>query len=845
MSSTEHPSAPRTPPPLAEASEVNDDNRGQPSAEQSSSTFPNFQTSPLKACIPHPTNRKAIEAHQVVQDASICEDFLAQHLRTTPTPFTLTDVTGGYVSEICKAGTSEWKMYKPAAALLTAISKEVYRSFSEQQKNAHKKRQHIRKGRPGHLTFIDHHSTAPTHFPNLGCISNTKDAPDLLGVYDVDVFKDGKDAQGVYKGVPHHRVEAIVEAKSETNGGGRRQAATYAYRHHQARPDRPGFYLLVIKPQWYQVLYSDPTGLFASPQTPWANMDLLVAYVYSHYEPPDAHFLWDETIRWSESNGPCTFPSWKIQVKGEWYTDGQFIFVGEPWSRLTTTFDTVDANGEHVIIKDGYRHDGRRFKEEEILDHLHAEGDLLGVVRLKVHETLGRFSLKGPAAERSRVRFVLLDTGSEFLKAKTLNDLLKATYDALEVHRTKLVQRNVLHRDMSLYNMLMYPVWGSMKGRHVNENSPPTVQDILSGENRSVEDRFPACLAIDYDNAALLDYKNTKPQELMQRTGTPMYIARSVCIGSVLTDDMHRIIPRMPELSEKARDLYIGAHGKERYERHNDTKATPHGACPPDPEEGFETPPTFCHRPEHDVESIYWSMVSALLHVRPVEAEGEPETTEYFQDAWKFLLWHKIPDADEGYHDQRQLFLNQKARDWGKLFLGGMKDIGTLLWNISRQVRPEYALCGDGLQRDHLHEAVQRLILQYLVDHDDIALVPERLRPIPEKSKPTVTRPSKQVTTKGSGAGSAAKSRATRASRASENTGTGSATKRKSVVRDAAQSDGSVGSSTSVARATGVPSAVVVDPKRKSSSQTGRSSKRLRNNSGLPQSIEDRVEGDA
>lgn len=254
----------------------------------------------------------------------------------------------------------------------------------------------------------------------------------------------------MYSGVPHHRVEAIVEAKSEKKGGGRQQAATYAYRHHQARPDRPGFYLLVIKPQWYQVLYSDPTGVFASPHIPWDNTDLLVAYVYSHYNPPDAHFLWDETVRWFEHNGRCTFPSWKIQVNGEWYTRGRFIFVGESWSRLTTTFGARNAHDQDVIIKDSYHKAGRRFKEEEILEHLHAEGDLLGVVRLHAHETLDRFVLKGPAAERSRVRFVLLDSGSEFETAKTVNDLLKAVYDALEG-----ASRNFALEDLPAVDLLL------------------------------------------------------------------------------------------------------------------------------------------------------------------------------------------------------------------------------------------------------------------------------------------------------------------------------------------------------------------------------------------------------
>lgn len=126
MSSIENPSAPRTPSPVAEASEVHDDNRGLSSDDESFRTFSTFHSSPLKPSMGRPTNRKAIEAHEVVRDDSIYEDFLAQHLRAAPDSFGMTEEMKSYVDDICAAGTSEPKMYKPAASLLTAISKEVF-----------------------------------------------------------------------------------------------------------------------------------------------------------------------------------------------------------------------------------------------------------------------------------------------------------------------------------------------------------------------------------------------------------------------------------------------------------------------------------------------------------------------------------------------------------------------------------------------------------------------------------------------------------------------------------------------------------------------------------------------
>ena len=127
----EHPSAPGTPPPVVEASVVNDENHGFFSGDERPRKSSNFHHSPDKPSIAQPTNRKpkAIEAHAVVRDDSICKDFFGRHLRAAPTSFCVCKEMSAYVDEICAAGTSEPKMYKPTASLLTAISKEVYSAF--------------------------------------------------------------------------------------------------------------------------------------------------------------------------------------------------------------------------------------------------------------------------------------------------------------------------------------------------------------------------------------------------------------------------------------------------------------------------------------------------------------------------------------------------------------------------------------------------------------------------------------------------------------------------------------------------------------------------------------------
>ncbi|TBU37194.1 hypothetical protein BD309DRAFT_1023770, partial [Dichomitus squalens] len=579
------------------------------------------------------------------------EDFLANHLRSPPT-FHATEEMLEKVEKIQNVGNTE-KMYQPLASLLTTMSEALYKTLTADMQEKLRSRHRVPAGEPGHMSFINHSSSAPRHFP-ADILCDAEDAPDFLGVYNVGDFL--ADADHVYKGVPHHRVEAIVEAKPIAKSGGRRQATTYAYRHHQARPDHPAFYCLVVKPEWYQVLLSDPTGVVASAETPWDHDDLrlLAAYIYSHYDPPRDHFLWDDTIGWIHGESLADPPTWKVKVQGQWYTQGRFVFVGEPWGRRTTILRVSDDDGGEIVIKEVYRHHQRRCKEEEILAHVHGDGDVLGVVRLQDaehvttnNETI-RCAARGEETVRTKERFALLDSGSCLLYAKTVNDLLEAVYDALEVHRTVLLERKVLHRDMSLYNFLMYPTWGGVSGRPVSEKTPVSIRDVLRGSKRPAEERFPACLVIDYDNAARVEVTGG---ELKERTGTPIFIARSVSLGRVITaTDSLRGTP-MPRLTDDALSLYIAVHGRERYDRYNDEPGAPecHGGRPPavNPEDIDEAKlPAFVHRPEHDVESVYWTMVYALLGAQPVASPREEYASPACADVWKTLLSHDIPDDE-------------------------------------------------------------------------------------------------------------------------------------------------------------------------------------------------------
>ncbi|RPD61735.1 hypothetical protein L227DRAFT_592819 [Lentinus tigrinus ALCF2SS1-6] len=717
-------------------------------------------------------------------------------------------------------------MHKPAGEALIIISRKFFglidgTRLKTKLLNRHK---YLCGKLDSPLAFIEHLSP-PSNFD----IDNERDAPALVAVFNPTEFT--REKNGKYKGVPHHRVVSFVEATSKRQGGGRAQAASYAYRHLQARPDHPMVYCLVIKPQWYQVLLSSPSGIVASAQTSWDNLDLLLAYVYSHYDPRDDHFLDDDTLRWIAPAVPKAAPSWEITFQGKVY-EGDVIFRGKPWGRRTTVFRATKSVGQ-FIFKEQYRHEKRRFKEEEVLEHIHADGDIPGVVRLKAWENVhtgGKLLHIGSGdGIRTKRRLAFYDDGEHLRNAKSVNDLLKAIYDVLEVHRTIYLRRHVLHRDMSLYNILIYPRWANVEGRNVSKDTPPFIKDVLDEFLRPLEDRTADCLMIDTDNAAILDTKNVdEDSDLLHRTGTPMYIARSVCLGRLQRNMLSLTGVAMPTLTDEAKRLYVKAYGQHRYDQFTDKNPdTFRGGKPP---KRWPNPlPPFVHRPCHDAESIFWTMLAALLRVQPKSAALEPYAHPLVAELWATLYAHKIPDKPQFYRDNRNALLMTVDEDWVDYFFPEMRDVALLLFDISRHIAPEYELWTPKPPDDHLHEAMQRLILQYLVDHRDqpIPLDPDNLRPtgtearpFEDKNKTEDTVMSTQDPDNGTcGTGSGPSAQKTSSSKAKR---TRTSSSKSPVVRHTGERTSATSKSATL---------IVVDPKRKRASTTspgGRRSKRIK-----------------
>ena len=178
----------------------------------------------------------------------------------------------------------------------------------------------------------------------------------------------------------------------------------------------------------------------------------------------------------------------------------------------------------------------------------------------------------------------------------------------------------------------------------------------------------------------------------------------------------------MPLLSHEAKELYVRAYGKERYDKYCDRKGKYHGGVPANVGAAQRFIP-YQHRWEYDVESVYWTLYFVLLSVLP-RGFSETEETDYaLQRYWEILMGHQVHWSDSCENmpqDTRSALLDCDLNAFLKPFPPIMQDVARLLYDMAQHVRIPYASMAELPEHeDHLHEALQRLILEYLLRHRD------------------------------------------------------------------------------------------------------------------------------
>jgi hypothetical protein len=167
-------------------------------------------------------------------------------------------------------------------------------------------------------------------------------------------------------------------------------------------------------------------------------------------------------------------PRWTVKFQGKVHRHCRVIFVGSPWTRQSW-IAVSDSNLDRRIIKDQYQSEGRRYDEGELFDKLQdlSDSGAPGCVHVECHGAVEGIQTPTPATRRRKKRLVMTTVGESLYHCKSVFDFLKVMYDALEgvppfmsvlsltysehllVHRWILVEKHILHRDISINNILL------------------------------------------------------------------------------------------------------------------------------------------------------------------------------------------------------------------------------------------------------------------------------------------------------------------------------------------------------------------------------------------------------
>ncbi|KAJ8519580.1 hypothetical protein ONZ45_g3494 [Pleurotus djamor] len=519
----------------------------------------------------------------------------------------------------------------------------------------------------------------------------------------------------------YHHTVSLGELKIlDDKKKGPKQCMTYLGIASQALPHRVSLLGHSIWSGGYTLHWSSPSGVDCSNEFGWDKLQPLLEYAYTLYHPPadKLHLFFDETVTLSDGLSLSDDPRWDVRVEGVEYKRCEVRMVGEPWHRMSWVVVTT----ENFVIKDQYRSDDSTFTEGELYETVHAAGFALGFADMVSYtplESHGQpIQIEVDGVSRTKTRIVLATIGDPFSKCKDLQQLLRVSYDAIEAHR-HAVTRDVLHRDLSMGNILINPKFARTptKEQYQDSKRPRFINEVMNG----VKNANPEALIIDLDNAS--KYKRPKDEEynLHERTGTPKYIARAVSLATVLFHNAaFAPMPTLPaHLKTQYEDAYEGSYDHP-LRCFTDSKRTTHnGKLSMTRMAKYVNDPSkadadFKHRPRHDVESVFWCLLVFLIQVLPATAQSRDDdvNNEAYNTLWANFRDHEIPDDDVGGDSRAFVFMRRQK--WPKILHEHIAFVAPLLDELVDQVSPEYALLKPSPDKFHLHEAVQRILFKYM-----------------------------------------------------------------------------------------------------------------------------------
>ncbi|KAJ3486971.1 hypothetical protein NLI96_g3845 [Meripilus lineatus] len=691
---------------------------------------------------------------------SSASDFVSQHLKQSPSNIFDFTEEQGLVNEITSTEAGSADLSTALAKLLTKYSNL-----------AHAYQPAERRPRYPYL-FLGYRHNVPGD-----AAFNYEDHEDIIATSrPMSTFHRFLGDTTDFRSVTLYDAISLIECKP-LRVFGREQIASYAYELFEVRPEISGAYTLWARPQHYEIMWVDASGIVVSPQFTWSDLTPLRHYVWSLYNPPDTHFPLDTTMKRHIGN-----PSlWSFHLETNDYCNMKRTFIGSPYGRRTNVYvSSAELHQDSVVVvKDSYPSDEYHDFELEGIKYIHEHGVFPGVVRIlpsggsgPVFPVIKTLSAVRTSVNTNRVkhRLVLGSTGQDLLQASSVLEMLMAIFDILEgecasfvslvyahhsrltlVHRALFKRRNILHRDMSIYNILIRPQHNpkTMEGKTLIDDPPVFIKAILNGltpasnEQVGVTDESESAILIDFDNYAEFKVEDQVNGSLKDRTGTPMFIARSACAQEVRGVPWFqlKLHEPMPLLEGEAEQLYMQTYGEKAYNDFCDKQGvTFHGVKLP---KTFPDDPKYHHLPEHDVESVFWVLYYALIQANPSPQVDVPKKdNNIFYDTMDLFFLHKVHDGA----DSREPILTKSKKALERTLHPGLASLSDMLIKMIAQILPEYGHLPDLKTKrpEHLHEAMRRILLTQIVkmlkDKDPIPLQaghPRKYPPDGEKQTET------------------------------------------------------------------------------------------------------------
>ncbi|KAJ2925742.1 hypothetical protein H1R20_g11347, partial [Candolleomyces eurysporus] len=387
------------------------------------------------------------------------------------------------------------------------------------------------------------------------------------------------------------------------------------------------------------------------------------------------------------------------------------IYASTPFETRThvllNPFSEVVVDGKPLtVIKDQLCRSNTRFNEEVILNHIHREGPVPGVVQSAFHEVNTNTFVKS----RSQFRTGLQEFGRSIMSVDTVEEMLEVLFDVLELQRYLRFELNVLHRDISKGNIMITdpekrvpsPTGASTSEDRLHKN----ICFIKHLRDERYDQHETSVLLIDFNHAEILETKTGADSKKTFRTGTPAFIARAVENNGALPFPKDiRLVAGIP----KAPRAYASQHPK-RSEDFPPSSATILSEIPDD------HPRPWRHDIDHDSESVFWVFLYWAMGVQPNDHPSEPSPSGPWSDLTGSWIARdrliRAPDTDGVVHS----------------FL---RPLVSLIVDLSHILRCDGSWLPASDKRSstgYVGEAFQRLILEFLENNKDKDFMREKLK---------------------------------------------------------------------------------------------------------------------